>query len=507
MGAVTAPEVPEAHEAAAASETRVASDPAAPAADWRTLYARRLGLTDLLVLVWVVFGTQIYWFGTGNADVSIRADARLSTFSYWLFSALLVLVWAWVLGFFGSRDYRVIGSGSDEYKRIFQASLRLFGGIAILAFLLRVDVARGYLLIAFPVGVAALWVSRWLWRQWLSAARAHGRFSARVVLVGRSTSVLRVARELAKNASAGYRVVGVCVPSGEKDGLEALGVPVWHTVDDVPTAMAVTGADTIAVTGAEELPAEKVREISWGLEPGRQHLVVAPALTDVGGPRISTRPVAGLPLIHVETPKFTRAGRITKRLTDLVFTGIIIVLLSPVMLAAAIAVRVTSPGPVLFRQERVGYQGKRFTMLKFRSMVVDAEAKLGELQRDEGLGENTVLFKMKDDPRVTRVGRFIRRTSIDELPQLFNAFAGQMSLVGPRPPLPREVALYESHVHRRFMVKPGITGLWQVSGRSNLSWEESVRLDLYYVENWSFAGDLMILWKTAKAVLASEGSY
>lgn len=475
--------------------------------DWRHRYARRLMLTDLLVLVWVVFGTQIYWFGTGYAAVSIREDGRLSSFSYWLFSTLLVVVWAWMLGLFDSRDHRVIGSGSDEYKRIFHGSLRLFGAIAILAFLLRVDLARGYLLIAFPLGVFALWLSRWLWRQWLSSRREVGAYSARVLLVGRSTSVLRVARDLARNPYAGYWVVGACVPSGSRDEVEELGVPVWHSVDDVPMALLETGADTVAVTGAEELPAEKVREISWGLEPGRQHLVVAPALTDVGGPRINTRPVAGLPLIHVEMPRFTRLGRAIKRLVDLVLTGMIIVLASPVLLATAVAVRVSSPGPVLFRQERVGYQGKTFTMLKFRSMVVDAEARLSSLQRDETLGANTVLFKMKDDPRVTRVGKFIRRTSIDELPQLFNVFLGHMSLVGPRPPLPREVAMYESHVHRRFLVKPGITGLWQVSGRSNLSWEESVRLDLYYVENWSIAGDLTILWKTAKAVVASDGSY
>ncbi|MBU3994548.1 MAG: sugar transferase [Actinobacteria bacterium] len=480
---------------------------AGSALNWRHRYARRLLLTDLLVLFWVVFGTQIYWFGAGNADVAIREDGRLSTVSYWLFSAWLVLVWAWVLGLFDSRDHRVIGSSSDEYKRIFHASLRLFGLIAIFAFLLRVDVARGYLLIAFPLGVVALWASRWLWRQWLSAQREVGSYSARVLLVGRSTSVLRVARDLARNPYAGYWVVGACVPSGSHEDLESLGVPIWRSVDDVQTAMALTGADTVAVTGAEELPAEKVREISWGLEPGRQHLVVTPALTDVGGPRISTRPVAGLPLIHVEMPRFSRIGRIIKRLTDLVFTGLIIVLVSPIMLAAAIAIRVTSPGPVLFRQERVGFQGNTFTMLKFRSMVTDAEAKLATLQRDETLGENSVLFKMKNDPRVTPIGRIIRRTSIDELPQLFNVFAGHMSLVGPRPPLPREVALYDTHVHRRFLVKPGITGLWQVSGRSNLSWEESVRLDLYYVENWSIAGDMAILWKTAKAVVKSDGSY
>jgi len=182
-----------------------------------------------------------------------------------------------------------------------------------------------------------------------------------------------------------------------------------------------------------------------------------------------------------------------------------LVLISPLLLVVALAVRFTSPGPVLFRQERIGLGGRPFTMLKFRSMVVDAEETKQQLDSDSGDGN--VLFKMKDDPRVTRVGKFIRRTSIDELPQLVNVLKGDMSLVGPRPHLPHEVAQYEHHVHRRFLVQPGITGLWQVSGRSDLSWEAAVRLDLYYVENWSILGDLVILARTAKAVTAAEGAY
>lgn len=483
-----------------------AAHSAAARPDWRGRYARNIAVTDLLVLVWVVFGTQIVWFGTGAAEVAMRDDLRLSSVSYWVFSILLVIVWSLVLGLVDTRDHRVIGAGSDEYKRIFHASLRLFGAIAILAFLFRVDVARGYLLIALPVGICALWLSRWLWRQWLSAQREVGSYSARVLLLGRSTSVLRVARDLARNPYAGYWVVGACVPSGSQGDLEELGVPIWRSVDDVFTAMSVTGADTVAVTGAEELSAEKVREISWGLEPGRQHLVVAPAITDVGGPRISTRPVAGLPLIHIETPRFSRAGRISKRLMDLVLTGLIIVLASPILLGTAIAVRVSSPGPIFFRQERVGFQGNAFTMLKFRSMRVGADAELASLLKEQGTSQ-TPLFKVKNDPRITPIGKFIRKYSLDELPQLFNVFGGSMSLVGPRPQVAAEVALYSDAARRRLLARPGITGLWQVSGRSNLSWEESVRLDLYYVENWSIAGDLAILWKTAKAVVKSDGSY
>jgi len=247
-------------------------------------------------------------------------------------------------------------------------------------------------------------------------------------------------------------------------------------------------------------------ELSWSLEPGGQHLVVAPSLSGIGGPRIHTRPVVGFPLIHVETPTYSGQKLFAKRFFDVLAGSLMVVVASPILLVIALLVKVTSPGPVFFLQDRVGLNGKPFRMIKFRSMVVDAEARLEQLSspRDRG---NSMLFKMKDDPRVTRVGGLLRRFSLDELPQLINVVKGDMALVGPRPPLAREVEKYARHVHRRFLVKPGITGLWQTSGRSNLSWEDSVRLDLFYVENWSMTGDLIILWRTARAVLSRDGAY
>jgi exopolysaccharide biosynthesis polyprenyl glycosylphosphotransferase len=212
-----------------------------------------------------------------------------------------------------------------------------------------------------------------------------------------------------------------------------------------------------------------------------------------------------LPLIHVTTPTLEGGQRVAKRLFDVCASGVLIVLATPLMAAIALAIKLASPGPVLFKQERVGIQGAHFKMLKFRSMVIDAEQRLSELEhRNEGSG---VLFKIKDDPRITPIGKLLRKYSLDELPQLFNVFAGSMSLVGPRPPLPKEVEGYEKDVRRRLLVKPGLTGLWQVSGRSNLSWQDSVRLDLYYVENWSLAGDVVILLKTARAVFHTTGAY
>jgi exopolysaccharide biosynthesis polyprenyl glycosylphosphotransferase len=479
--------------------------------DWRRNYQRRLQITDFLALIWVVFGTQIAWFGLGNAQLSILRDTRLSDVSYWLFSAGLVLVWMGALSWSDSRSYRVIGTGAIEYVRVADSSLRLFGGIAIIAFLTRTEVARGFLLISLPLGVLVLLFTRWLWRQWLIAQRETGAYSARVLLVGSVASVTQIARELRRNPSAGYHVVGACTPSGTVAGtVPGTQIPMMGSVNAVERAMQLTGADTVAVTSTDELPPDKVKQISWNLQSGRQHLVLAPSITDIAGPRLHTRPVAGLPLIHIETPRFSKGQLFLKRTVDLGASIVGIVVLSPLLALLAISIRLSSDGPVLFRQTRVGRGGREFTMLKFRSMVTDAEDLLEKLQRDredQGFDSgNEVLFKMKNDPRVTPIGRVMRRYSLDELPQLFNVVGGTMSLVGPRPPLPTEVEKYATHVHRRFLVKPGITGLWQVSGRSSLSWEETVRLDLSYVENWSLLGDLAILARTARAAAAPGDS-
>jgi exopolysaccharide biosynthesis polyprenyl glycosylphosphotransferase len=474
--------------------------PQAPADNWRQRYARRIWMTDLLALVWVVYGTQIAWFGLGNAQVAMREDSRITEISYWLFSGALVIAWMLALTLADSRSHRVMGSGNTEYVRVVDASFRLFGLVAIAAFLFRVDVARGFLLISLPVGVTVLVAIRWLWRQWLVSQRRIGNYSARVLLVGSEPSVAEIAVEFSRSPHAGYRVVGACVPSGRIAGtIEGTNIPIMGSVNAVDRAIMATGADTVAVTSTDELPPQKVKQISWGLEAGKQHLVLAPSIIDVAGPRIHMRPVAGLPLIHVETPRFSRGQRVAKRAMDLAVSILGVIVISPVLAFLAMTVRLSSEGPVLFRQTRVGLRGEEFTMLKFRSMVVNAEELLASLRDAERDAGNEVLFKMKNDPRVTPIGRIMRKFSLDELPQLLNVIGGSMSLVGPRPPLPEEVARYAQHVHRRFLVKPGITGLWQVSGRSSLSWEDSVRLDLSYVENWSLVGDIAILAKTAKA--------
>lgn len=275
--------------------------------------------------------------------------------------------------------------------------------------------------------------------------------------------------------------------------------------DHVVEVLAEVGADTVAVTAWSDVSQTDLRRLSWDLEGSGVTLLVAPRLTDISGPRIHIRPVAGLPLLNVEEPEFTGVRRIVKGGMDRLLALLAIIVLAPVLVAISIAVGLTSRGPVLFRQVRVGRHGKPFVIHKFRTMYVNAEEQRAEV---EHLNESDgTLFKVREDPRVTTIGRHLRRFSLDELPQFIDVMLGRMSLVGPRPPLPTEVDRYASLVRRRLVVKPGITGLWQVSGRSDLSWDESVRLDLLYVENWSLALDIAIMLKTVLAVLRRHGAY
>ncbi len=282
-------------------------------------------------------------------------------------------------------------------------------------------------------------------------------------------------------------------------------VSVLSSTDDIARTARLAQADAVIVAGPLPGGNKFIRELGWRLEECSAEMVLAATLTNVAGPRIHWRPVEGLPLMHVDIPQYSGGKHVLKRVMDVALAGAAITALSPLLLLLAIIVRLDSPGPILFRQDRIGKGGQTFGMYKFRSMVVDAEARQAVLHdTNEGAG---VLFKMRNDPRVTRCGRWMRKYSLDELPQLWNVVLGDMSMVGPRPPLAREVSGYERHTHRRLLIKPGLTGLWQINGRSDLSWDEAVRLDLYYVENWSIPGDLLILWRTFRAVIQPSGAY
>ncbi|WP_333811259.1 sugar transferase [Timonella senegalensis] len=472
---------------------------------WQRSYSSRLLTTDFLVILVSVFGAQLIRFGTSAQELQISESKHWQfALSYTLVSLILVFTWMAALAVFDTRELRVVGTGPTEYKLMVETVLRVFGLLAIVGLLFQFQMARGYLLIAFPAGLVLLLLSRWLWRQWLIRKRKSGEFLHRAVLVGEYEKVDHVATQIGRDSASGFQLVSAITTASNSKQLDIPGIPTSSNYDAIVETLENTQADTLILASADVLGPKKMRRLGWELEQRKIDLVVAPALTDIAGPRIHTRPVAGLPLIHIEYPEFTGRKYWVKRVFDIILASMLIVLLSPVLLVVALLVK-SDGGPVIFKQERVGQNHEPFKMFKFRSMVVDAELKLAALL-DQTDG-NGVLFKMKNDPRITPVGRVLRRFSIDELPQLFNVLNGTMSLVGPRPPLPSEVENYDDLAGRRLLVKPGITGLWQVSGRSDLSWDDSIRLDLYYVENWSLMGDIIILYRTFRAVFASDGAY
>jgi len=413
----------------------------------------------------------------------------------------------WVLFVAANRSYepRFLGAGTEEYRRFAQSAFRFGGLIAVTAYALHSPLARGYLFVALPVAcVLGLLVRRWARHRLVRSRRLARRCQHRVVVAGTERASAELIRQVRRHPEAGFEVVAACVTQAV--GEEVEGVPVLGASSQLVEALQVTGADTVAIAAWSDLSKTDLRRLGWRLEGSGVTVVVAPTIADVAGPRIHIRPVAGLPLLHVEQPEFRGARRWLKTLLDRGVSVTALLVLSPVLVAIGILVRLSSRGPALFRQTRVGERGRTFTMLKFRSMSLDAERQLAQLRAKNDNGDG-LLFKIRRDPRITPVGRVLRRFSLDELPQLINVLAGQMSLVGPRPPLPDEVSRYGGDVSRRLLVRPGLTGLWQVSGRSELTWEQAVRLDLEYVENWSLSLDLTILWRTLSAVVRSRGAY
>jgi exopolysaccharide biosynthesis polyprenyl glycosylphosphotransferase len=415
-----------------------------------------------------------------------------------------VPTWIGVLALAGCYDRRVLGVGSEEFRRVVNGGVHFLAVIAILHFVFRLVFARGWVGVMIPVAVVLTTLVRYLLRLWLYHQRARGRYTHRMLLVGSPSTVVDVGEHLSRVSWSGLQVVGVCVDTADQE-LVVAGerVPVVGSTREVRRAIVTCEADSVAITD-ESAPGE-LRDLAEAVVQPGVELLVAPAITDVAGPRTVVRSMAGLPLLHVEEPTFAGPQRVLKDVMDRLLAAFGLLVLAPFFAAVAVAIRLDSAGPVFFRQGRVGRDGRRFEIAKFRTMVDGAEALQAHL--DHGNEAAGVLFKLRRDPRVTRVGRFLRRWSIDELPQLWNVLRGEMSLVGPRPPLPSEVAQYEHHVSRRLLVKPGITGLWQVSGRSDLHWDEAVRLDLYYVDHWSPIMDLVIILRTFSAVVRGAGAY
>jgi exopolysaccharide biosynthesis polyprenyl glycosylphosphotransferase len=424
----------------------------------------------------------------------------------WVGAAAAILgVWLVLLGGRGAYSPRIFGGGPEEFKIVLMATVLTAGAVGFVCYLADAALSRGFVILLFPLGVFLLLLERYAVRRVVQSLRQHGHLLHRVVAVGGPNEINELVNVTYRERYVGYRIVGACVPQADRDAGRYVSVPILGTPDDARVVCSSVGADTVLVTGGSFSSSADLRRVGWQLEGSAIDLVVIPSLADVAGPRIHLRPVAGLPLMHVEPPQADAAGRWSKRLFDIVGAVIALAFFAPLVALAAVAIKLQDGGPILFRQARVGRTGSLFRCLKLRSMCVDAELKLADMRHlNESDGAN---FKLRRDPRITRVGRFIRRYSFDELPQLVNVLRGTMSLVGPRPPLPTEVEVYDDDVRRRLLVRPGMTGLWQVSGRSQLSWRESVRLDLYYVDNWSMMGDLVILAKTLRVVMWPQGSY
>jgi exopolysaccharide biosynthesis polyprenyl glycosylphosphotransferase len=441
----------------------------------------------------------------GLVAFEARFGERVSwAWAYLLLSLALSPVWLIYLWLAGGYDARFIGVGSDEFRRVLNAGVSLTAAVAIVAYASRAELARGYVVVALPLLTVLDLLARFRLRKRLHRRRRLGSCMRKVVVVGHPDVVGDLTAVLRRDTHHGLSVVAACVVGPERPA-EIDGIPVTGGLGNVVTVVEQFGADTVAVLACPEMIGARLRDLAWALEKTGTDLCVAPALLDVAGPRTTIRPAAGLPLLHLDHPEFTGARRLIKGAFDRVLACTALLLLAPLLVVVAAIIRLGDGGPALFRQTRVGKDGRSFTVYKFRTMVVHAEAIKEQLAAlNEGGG---LLFKMRKDPRVTRAGVWLRRWSLDELPQLINVVRGDMSLVGPRPPLPDEAAKYVDHVRRRLAVKPGITGLWQVNGRSDLSWDESVRLDLRYVENWSLMLDLQILWKTLSAVMSGSGAY
>lgn len=472
---------------------------------WHRSFRRTVLATDAAVLIVSVLVAEFIRFGL-DPDAPASASA-----TYSVLGAVIAAGWWGMLQLYGAADERMLGHGAEEYRRVAQASVMGFGILAIATLLLKQDLSRGYLAIAFPIGLTGLLVTRKALRLWLVRQRRHGRMCTNVLVVGGLRSAASIERYFARHAEAGFRLVGVWKPDAQESeattlNLPGRAVPVLGGELTIAQALDVTDSAAVFVTDTEHLGPNRLKDLTWELQAQNVELMVSPNVVDVAAPRISLRNIDAMPFLHLEKPRYENAARWGKVLFDRVGAAVLICCASPVLLAAAVAVRVTSPGPIFFKQERVGKDAEPFEMFKFRSMHVDADARLEELICEAG-GALVPLAKLKADPRITPVGSILRRYSIDELPQLFNVLSGKMSLVGPRPQRQFEVDLYDHVASRRLTVRPGMTGLWQVSGRSDLSWDDTIRLDTYYVENWSMVSDLTILWKTIRAVLGSTGAY
>jgi exopolysaccharide biosynthesis polyprenyl glycosylphosphotransferase len=476
-----------------------ASRRASVAPTWHRRYLRTSVGLDLVLALLLTANVYFWPWRAGGASLDLAATLTLP------------LLWVAALAAGGAYVSWQVGTGPEEYRSIFKGAFYLTSFLAIGGFALQLPLSRWVLLLAAPQALVATLVSRKALRGRLTTQRLAGQALQPALVVGRGEPVAELVQEIKDNPElTGLKVVGLCATDIESvtDGGDVVAdVPVFGGPDAALRAVDDLEVRTVVVLSSPELAGRTLRRLTWALAERGVELLVAPGLAEVAPPRLSVQPRAGLSLLHVRPPIMSGARWWVKRGTDAVLSALLIVVAFVPMVVIGLLVWRQDRGPVFYRQERVGERGERFHMFKFRTMVVDADARLdrGELEHVQQV--NDKLFKDRHDPRVTPIGSFLRRYSIDELPQLINVVRGEMSLVGPRPPLAREVATYAPDEVQRLRVRPGMTGLWQISGRSDLNWEQSIRLDLWYVDNWTPLVDLQILVRTAKAVIAGRGAY
>ena len=457
--------------------------------DWKPNLRRNIARADLCALtLTLVFILSVrfpeIWRGE-LANYEIRN----------ILLAFLVLgSWLFFLWFNGSRDTNILGFGADEYKKLINATLLSFTSVAFVSYIFKLEISRLFVLSIFPFGLLVLFILRRILRRRLLRARSQGRYLSRVLLLHSGVSD-PVEQRLALAQHAGFNIVHKIV-TAEKVNFD---------VKEIVSNALSNNCDSIMVGQSAVISATELRKLGWALEQTNIDLIVAPAVTEIAGPRLKVSNVEGLPLLHLEQPAFSGASRVTKRILDLTISIVGLIFISPFLLIVAILIKSSDRGTVLYTQKRIGQNNKEFNVYKFRTMYEGSHELRAQVMAETN--KDPRLAKDPQDPRITKPGLFLRRWSIDEIPQIINVLKGEMSLVGPRPPLAEEVNKYEKSETRRLLVKPGLTGLWQVSGRSELDWEDAVRLDLYYVENWSLTLDILIIIRTAAAVWRGEGAY
>lgn len=480
---------------------------------WRYSFVACLVMVDLAVML-ISLSISLW---SNNAAY----NAIVHVMPFWLFLVCFSLIWVLSLTFAGTYHRHVMAEGYELYAKIINASLLTIITYCSLAFIFNLSLPRTALIVAPIIAFFLEVIARWQMRQWQHRSRQKGACKYKTVVIGSSDGINRALRTMQDYSNWGYSPIAVCpieADGNEKDsyvvtsfdpdpsieGADKLKVIPFNSA--FPCTCESLGAQEVYVADVLSRDSEMLHGISLAIESLGMELALAVSLADVSGHRLYLRNTAEQPVLLASLPQYTNTTYVIKRLLDIVGSAFALLISSPLMLGTAIAIKLDDGGPVFFSQKRIGLHGKPFTMYKFRSMVTNAEELKKKLAEENGQTDRFI-FKMKDDPRITKVGRFIRKTSLDEFPQFFNVLKGDMSLVGPRPALPEEVARYGSLYSARLLVKPGITGPWQVSGRSDLSQEQSEYLDVSYIENWSIAGDLAILAKTVLVVFRGTGSY